>query len=120
MVVPIRYGDFGKENPVKLIRMGVMKNSDKINGLLYNGLPSNHLGMVVTGAWLSLVIYSTDPWTGWIVIAAIFVMSAIFFMFTVLYLGEHYYHDLIAAIIVYLTVLTVTKFFIDIVFPLVV
>lgn len=108
VVVPIRYADFGKELPVKLIRMDTMgANTDKVNGLLYNGLPSNHLGMVVTGLWLCLTVYSGDPWTGWLVLAAGFVILAFIFMFSVLYLGEHYWQDLVAAIVVYLVVLTV-------------
>lgn len=118
VVVPIRYGDFGKEVPVKLIRFEVMENSDKVNGLLYNGLPSNHLGMVVTGIWLSLVVYNTDQWTGWIVIAVIFVFMALIFCFAVLYLGEHYWQDLVAAVIVYLVMLSITKLFIDTVFTI--
>jgi hypothetical protein len=118
VVVPIRYGDFGKEIPVQLIRFDVMENSDKINGLLYNGLPSNHLGMVVTGIWYCLTIYLTDSWTGWLIIALIFIIAALIFSFTVLYLGEHYWQDLVAAVVVYLTVLTVTKYLIEIIFPL--
>ena len=70
VVVPIRYGDFGKEIPVRLVRFDVNEQSDKINGLLYNGLPSNHIGMVLTGIWMCLDIYVSDePWTGWLVIA---------------------------------------------------
>ena len=117
VVVPIRYADFGKELPVRLIRMDTMgSNTDKVNGLLYNGLPSNHLGMVVTGLWLCLTIYNIDPWTGWIVLAIGFVILALIFMFSVLYLGEHYWQDLVAAVVVYLVVLVgvhyiVTSFF---------
>ena len=114
VVVPIRYGDFGKEVPVKIIRMETMgTTSDKVNGLLYNGLPSNHLGMVVTGLWLSLTIYTGDPWTGWIVIAIAFIILGLIFIFAVLYLGEHYWQDLVAAIVVYIVVLTTVKLVID-------
>lgn len=118
VVVPIRYADFGMETPVRLIRFDVMEGSDKINGLLYNGLPSNHLGMVITGMWLCLTIYTTDPWTGWLAMAFIFFIAAFIFAFSVLYLGEHYWQDLVAAIALYLTVLVIAKTFIDIVFPI--
>lgn len=114
VVVPIRYEDFGKELPVKIIRFEAMgANTDKINGLLYNGLPSNHLGMVVTGFWLSLEVNKVDPWAGWIVMAIAFVILGLIFMFAVLYLGEHYWQDLVAAIVVYLVVLTAVKFIMD-------
>ena len=116
VVVPIRYNDFGKELPVTIIRFEVMEDSDKINGLLYNGLPSNHLGMVVTGIWLCLAVYSVDQWEGWLVLAVCFIILALIFMFAVLYLGEHYWQDLIAAIVVYSVMLTLTKYIIDIVF----
>ena len=114
VVVPIRYGDFGKELPVKVIRLETMgANTDKINGLLYNGLPSNHLGMVVTGLWLCLMVYSHDPWTGWLIFAVAFIILGLIFMFAVLYLGEHYWQDLVAAIVVYLVVLTVVELIIN-------
>lgn len=118
VVVPIRYGDFGKELPVKVIRLETMgANTDKINGLLYNGLPSNHLGMVVTGLWLCLRVYSHDPWTGWLVFAVAFVILGLIFMFAVLYLGEHYWQDLVAAIVVYLVVLTTVNLIINFFIP---
>ena len=114
VVVPIRYGDFGKELPVKVIRLETMgAYTDKINGLLYNGLPSNHLGMVVTGLWLCLMVYSHDPWTGWLIFAVAFIILGLIFMFAVLYLGEHYWQDLVAAIVVYLVVLTVVELIIN-------
>jgi hypothetical protein len=119
VVVPIRYADFGKDLPVTIIRFEAMgAGSDKINGLLYNGLPSNHLGMVVTGLWLCVVINIVDPWAGWQVMAVAFVILGLIFMFAVLYLGEHYWQDLIAAIIVYSVVLTATKFILDFFFPI--
>ncbi len=118
VVVPIRYADFGKELPVTLIRMDTMgANTDKVNGLLYNGLPSNHLGMVITGLWLCVTIYGIDPWKGWLVIALAFIIFAIIFMFSVLYLGEHYWQDLIAAIVVYLVVLIVVYNIVKFFFP---
>lgn len=118
VVVPIRYGDFGKEVPVTIIRFEAMgKDSDKVNGLLYNGLPSNHLGMVVTGLWLTLIINQRDPWTGWLVFAGVFVILGLIFMFAVLYLGEHYWQDLVAAIIVYSVVLTITYLIVKALFP---
>ena len=118
VVVPIRYEDFGKPLPVTIIRFEAMgANTDKINGLLYNGLPSNHLGMVVTGLWLSLSINAVDPWTGWIVFAVAFLILGLIFMFAVLYLGEHYWQDLVAAIVVYMTILTLTKIVVENFFP---
>ena len=113
VVVPIRYGDFGREVPVRLIRMELMESTDKVNGLLYNGLPSNHLGMIITGVWICLTIYSTDNWFGWVIIALVLGFFALLFMFTVLYLGEHYWQDLVAAIVVYSVVLIITKGIID-------
>lgn len=120
VVVPIRYGDFGKEVPVRLVRFDVNEQTDKINGLLYNGLPSNHIGMVLTGVWMCLSIYFTteDKWLGWLVIAIIFFVFALIFAFSVIYLGEHYWQDLVAAAIVYLVVLSVLKGLIDFMFPL--
>ncbi len=114
VVVPIRYPDFNKKvEGFDLIRLNVSESSDVFNGFLYNGLPSNHLGLVITGIWLAWVSYSLSPWTGWIVISVVFVILAFLFSFCVIYLGEHYPQDLIAAALVYLISLNLTYFFVS-------
>ncbi|MHA2364541.1 MAG: phosphatase PAP2 family protein [Candidatus Hodarchaeales archaeon] len=118
VVVPIRYGDFGREIPVQLIRFETFESSDIVNGLLYNGLPSNHLGMVITGLWLTIKVNSIDPWSGYIVLFVFFVLLAISFIFSVLYLGEHYWQDLLASCIVYPTGLISLSTIIDWVYPI--
>lgn len=117
VVVPIRYRDFGRDAKVRLVRLETMEVSDKINGLLYNGLPSNHLGMILTGGWLAFAVYLVDPWVGWLVVVAMFLVFVVIFAFSVLYLGEHYWQDLLAAALVYLTMLTGVKLMIDWAFP---
>ncbi|MHA1989375.1 MAG: phosphatase PAP2 family protein [Candidatus Hodarchaeales archaeon] len=114
VVVPIRYPDFNKKvEGFEIIRLNVSESSDVFNGFLYNGLPSNHLGLVITGMWLGWVSNSISPWTGWIVIMVVFFILAILFAFCVIYLGEHYPQDLIAAALVYLISLNLTYWFVS-------
>ena len=118
VVVPVRYPDFGIEpKGFEIIRLNVSESSDVFNGFLYNGLPSNHLGLVITGMWLSWVSYTISPWTGWLVIMLVFFLLALVFAFSVIYLGEHYPQDLIAAAIVYLGGLTITYWIITALYP---
>lgn len=119
VIVPIRYGDFGLEVPVRQIRFETFSgnSSERINGLIYNGLPSNHLGMVIAGLWLVLKINIIDPWDGWLMLAGFFILLGIIFIFTVLYLGEHFWQDLVAAFFVYSFMLLISSAFVDTFFP---
>ncbi|MFW9928325.1 MAG: phosphatase PAP2 family protein, partial [Candidatus Thorarchaeota archaeon] len=102
VVVPVRYPDFNKElEGFEIIRLNLSKSSDTFNGFLYNGFPSNHLGLVITAIWLCWVSNSLDPWIGWEVIIIVFIIVAIIFSFSVLYLGEHYLYDLLGACLIY-------------------
>ncbi|OLS28135.1 MAG: hypothetical protein HeimC3_00960 [Candidatus Heimdallarchaeota archaeon LC_3] len=118
VIVPMRYPDFNKPTknfePIRLI---THKNTDIVNGLLYNGLPSNHFGMMLTGAFICFYVYNYDPWYVWIVIAIIFLFIAFIFAFSVIYLGEHYPHDLLASLIVYPIGLVVYNEISIIIFP---
>lgn len=114
VVVPVRYPDFNKNvEDFEIIRLNVSESSDVFNGFLYNGLPSNHLGLVITGMWLAWVSNTLTPWTGWIVIMLVFLVIAFVFAFCVIYLGEHYPQDLIAAALVYLISLNFTYAFVS-------
>jgi membrane-associated phospholipid phosphatase len=105
VIVPIRWNDFGRELPVVPIRLQQFKQSDVTNGLLYNGLPSNHFGMMLAGVILSLFIAQSDSWHGWIWITLLFLLLALFFCVSVIYLGEHYIVDLVASIVVYVPIM---------------
>jgi membrane-associated phospholipid phosphatase len=119
VIVPIRWNEFGKELPVIAIRLGNFKQSDHVNGLLYNGLPSNHLGMMLVGVILSLVSFSRNSWSGYLLLLVFFIGIALFFSFSVIYLGEHYIQDLIASILVFIPIMTLVLFILDFLFPLV-
>ncbi len=119
VIVPIRWDQFDKELPVVAIRLGNFKQSDHVNGLLYNGLPSNHLGMMLVGVILSLVSFSRNPWSGYLLLLVFFISIALFFSFSVIYLGEHYVQDLIASIIVFIPIMTLMLIILDLLFPLV-
>ena len=108
VIVPIRWSDFDRKLPVVPIRLEQFKQSDVTNGLLYNGLPSNHLGMMLAGVILSLFISESDPWHGWIWIMLFFLVLALFFCVSVIYLGEHYIWDLFASIVVYVPIMFIT------------
>jgi len=118
VIVPIRWDKFDREIPVVAIRLDNFKQSDNVNGLLYNGLPSNHFGFMLLGAILSFVSYLKDPWVGFIILFIFFVSISSFFCFSVIYLGEHYVQDLIASLVVFLPLMTILLSLIDIVFPL--
>jgi membrane-associated phospholipid phosphatase len=107
VIVPIRWNDFGRELPVVPIRLQQFKQSDVTNGLLYNGLPSNHFGMMLAGVILSLFIAQNDPWHGWIIAMFVFLVLALFFCVSVIYLGEHYIWDLLASIVVYVPIMLI-------------
>jgi len=118
VIVPIRYDIFDRELPVVPIRLLQFKQSDNVNGLLYNGLPSNHFGMMIAGILITLFIMENDPWIGWIVLLAFFIIIGFLFCFSVIYLGEHYIQDLIASIFVYVPVMVGIKLILDYFIPL--
>lgn len=118
VIVPVRYHDFGISiEGFEPIRKTSMKNSDRVNGLLYNGLPSNHVGLVVAGAWLCWNINTYDPWYGWIVFFLMFIVLIFLFSFSVIYLGEHYIQDIIAALIIFPIVLISSQILINMLIP---
>ncbi|MFX0122353.1 MAG: phosphatase PAP2 family protein [Candidatus Hodarchaeota archaeon] len=118
VVVPIRWDEFDRELPVIPIRLLKFKQSDNVNGLLYNGLPSNHFGMMLAGALLCLFFSFNDSWFGWYGGIIFFLTLAAIFSFSVIYLGEHYIWDLIASIFVYVPIMTVIKMSLDILVPM--
>ncbi|MHA1973330.1 MAG: phosphatase PAP2 family protein [Candidatus Hodarchaeales archaeon] len=120
VIVPIRWDKFGRELPVVPIRLQQFKQSDNVNGLLYNGLPSNHLGMMLAGVLLALFMAPHDSLgpEPWYILALFFLLLAVFFCFAVIYLGEHYIQDLIASVLVYPPIMIVIKIFVDINFPM--
>ncbi|UCG04532.1 MAG: phosphatase PAP2 family protein [Candidatus Heimdallarchaeota archaeon] len=118
VVVPIRWDQFDRELPVVPIRLLKFKQSDNVNGLLYNGLPSNHFGMMLAGALLCFFFFLNDSWSGWIVGILFFLILVTFFSFSVIYLGEHYIWDLIASIFVYAPIMVVIKIILDILVPI--
>jgi len=117
VVVPIRWQDFGRANPVETIRFGVFKKSDNVNGLLYNGLPSNHLGLMISGFFLCLLAFARQPLLLWLVLALIFVCIAVTFSWSVIYLGEHYIHDLVASCLLFPIVMLWVFFLTSVVIP---
>ncbi|MHA2225962.1 MAG: phosphatase PAP2 family protein [Candidatus Hodarchaeales archaeon] len=119
VIVPNRWDVFGRELPVVPIRLIKFKISDNVNGLLYNGLPSNHFGMMLAGALLCWFFSLNDPWWVWYVGILFFLSLSAFFCFSVIYLGEHYVWDLVASILVYLPIMVVVKFSLDILVPMV-
>jgi membrane-associated phospholipid phosphatase len=118
VIVPNRWDKFDRELPVIPIRLLKFKQSDNVNGLLYNGLPSNHLGMMLAGALLCLFFSFNDHWIGWYLGVVFFLTLALFFCFSVIYLGEHYIWDLVASVIVYVPIMTILKIILDFLFPL--
>ncbi|MHA2173594.1 MAG: phosphatase PAP2 family protein [Candidatus Hodarchaeales archaeon] len=119
VIVPNRWDMFDRELPVRAIRLEQFKKSDSVNGLLYNGLPSNHLGMMLAGAVLCFFIdQSTSTWWVWSLGIVFFLLLGTFFSFSVIYLGEHYIWDLIASIIVYLPIMTVVFTVLNIMVPI--
>lgn len=118
VVVPIRWDKFERELPVVPIRLLKFKQSDNVNGLLYNGLPSNHFGMMLSGALLCWFFSLNDPWWVWYLGIIFFLILSLFFCFSVIYLGEHYVWDLIASLFVYVPIILVIKFSLDILFPM--
>ena len=108
VIVPNRWDQFPpRELPVKALRLEQFKQSDSVNGLLYNGLPSNHLGMMLAGAILSYYISLSSSWWVWQALVVFFILLALFFSFSVIYLGEHYIWDLLASIVVYLPIMVI-------------
>ncbi|MHA2108724.1 MAG: phosphatase PAP2 family protein [Candidatus Hodarchaeales archaeon] len=105
VIVPNRWNDFGRELPIIPLRLEQFKSSDNVNGLLYNGLPSNHLGLMLAGAILCYFISLSSPWWVWTAGIVFFILLGIFFCFSVIYLGEHYIWDLIASIVVYVPIM---------------
>lgn len=118
VIVPIRWNDFNRELPVVPIRLLKFKQSDNVNGLLYNGLPSNHFGMMLAGALLCFFFSLNDPWLGWYALLLFFLTLAAFFCVSVIYLGEHYIWDLVASIFVYVPIMTVIKLSLDVLVPM--
>ena len=61
--------------------------------------------MMLAGVILSLFIAQSDPWHGWIILTFFFLVLALFFCVSVIYLGEHYIWDLLASIVVYVPIM---------------
>ena len=118
VIVPIRWNEFSRELPVVPIRLNNFKQSDNVNGLLYNGLPSNHLGMMLVGVILSLASYMNNPWDGFIILFIFFIIISLFFCFSVIYLGEHYLLDLIASLFVFIPIMTISLLILNLIVPL--
>ena len=119
VIVPNRWDMFDRELPVKPLRLEQFKKSDTVNGLLYNGLPSNHLGMMLAGAVLCFFISQTNSsWWVWSLGIIFFILLGIFFSFSVIYLGEHYIWDLIASIAVYIPIMVVVFAILNIMVPM--
>jgi membrane-associated phospholipid phosphatase len=118
VIVPIRWDQFDRELPVVPIRLQKFRKSDNVNGLLYNGLPSNHFGMMLAGALLCFFFSLNDPWWVWYAGIIFFLSLATFFSFSVIYLGEHYIWDLIASIFVYIPIMTIVYFVLKILIPI--
>ncbi len=118
VIVPIRWDKFDRELPVVAIRLGNFKQSDNVNGLLYNGLPSNHLGMMLVGIILSLISYGRNPWDGYLILASFFLLLAIVFSFSVIYLGEHYVQDLLVSLILFIPEMTIILTILEILVPI--
>jgi membrane-associated phospholipid phosphatase len=98
-------------------RSGSIYGSDIVNGLLYNGVPSNHFGMMLVGAFICLQINWYDPWPGWWLGALMFALIASVFAFSVIYLGEHYPLDMVASAIVYPIGITVFNIILEAIIP---
>ncbi len=118
VIVPNRWDVFGRELPVKALRLEQFKKSDTVNGLLYNGLPSNHLGMMLAGAVLCLFIGQTSSWWVWTLGIIFFLLLGAFFSFSVIYLGEHYIWDLISSAVVYIPIMIVVFIVLNIFVPI--
>ncbi len=105
VIVPNRWDAFGRDLPIIPLRLEQFKQSDNVNGLLYNGLPSNHLGLMMAGAILCYFIGLTSSWWVWTAGIVFFLVLGTFFCFSVIYLGEHYIWDLVASIVVYVPIM---------------
>jgi len=122
VIVPNRWDKFERELPVIPIRLIKFPQSDNVNGLLYNGLPSNHFGMMLAGAMLCLFFSFNDQFYGpgfwgWYVGILLFLALAAFFCFSVIYLGEHYLIDLVASVVVYIPIMTIILIILNILVP---
>lgn len=123
VIVPNRWDQFERELPVIPIRLIKFPQSDKVNGLLYNGLPSNHFGMMLAGALLSLFFYGEDRFygpgfSGWLILSGFFLFLGMIFIFATIYLGEHYLVDFVASVFVYVPIMVIIKIILDILVPM--
>ncbi|MFW9853470.1 MAG: phosphatase PAP2 family protein [Candidatus Thorarchaeota archaeon] len=123
VIVPNRWDQFGRDLPIVPIRLIKFPQSDNVNGLLYNGLPSNHFGMMLAGILLSLFFYADDRFygpgfSGWLILAGFFLLLGISFIFATIYLGEHYLIDFVASFLVYVPIMVGTKLILDVLVPL--
>jgi membrane-associated phospholipid phosphatase len=106
VIVPNRWDEFPpRKLEIQALRLEQFKQSDNVNGLLYNGLPSNHLGMMLAGAVLSYFISLSSSWWLWQALIVFFILLGAFFSFSVIYLGEHYIWDLLASFVVYVPIM---------------
>ncbi|OLS20145.1 MAG: hypothetical protein HeimC3_41780 [Candidatus Heimdallarchaeota archaeon LC_3] len=86
IIVPIRFSNFNKTMEELIpIRLEKYKPSDYVNGLLYNGMPSNHFGMILVLGWIGIYIYSYDPLVIWLIISIFGMFLPLIFAFSVIY-----------------------------------
>lgn len=90
---PIRYN-----SGVVRIRQNYMPWSDTLIGMKYNAFPSGHIMYLTCGLYIGMreKIKKLELW---------YLINLILTSFVVLYLGEHYIHDLVSGFIVALSIM---------------
>ncbi len=104
VIVPIRMEAYGLDPGIRNIPKETLHWTDNINGMLWAGLPSAHIG-VASAAFLvcyfgykETKLENKAPYLMGMLVATFFILA---FSFSVIYLGEHYIEDIIASLILW-------------------
>ena len=104
VIVPIRMEAYGLDPGIRNIPKETLRWTDNINGMLWAGLPSAHIG-VACAAFISSYVGSKEtdlenktPYFIGMIVAIFFILA---FSFSVIYLGEHYIEDILASLILW-------------------
>ncbi|MFQ6123606.1 MAG: phosphatase PAP2 family protein [Candidatus Heimdallarchaeota archaeon] len=106
---PIRVPDYLKQGIVQ-VRLNKLPWSDKLITLKYNALPSGHMIYSILGYLVCQEEGFTKP-------RYFYLMNTMIFSFIILYLGEHYWIDIISSFIVAIGVFSLPTRFYDLKIP---
>ncbi len=121
VIVPIRMEAYGLDPGIRNIPKETLHWTDNINGMLWAGLPSAHVGVACAAFIASYIGYhqtNLEKKSPYLIGMALTIFFILAFSFSVIYLGEHYIEDIIASLILWPSIIIGGRKIINQLFPI--